>query len=179
MLSALLAAGAVSCGKTGRQDKTVPDAPGAARQEEISLHGEGPNVLPAADRTAWGYEPAPTPDPGVEPAYLLRSFAFEKGSHAINKEGQGVLKELAQVMKKRPQVELLILSFCDKVSENVNAVNLGLHRSREARDALVSHGVTRDRLKIATFGATQAKADIHEPVGQERDRRVEIWLIRE
>lgn len=32
---------------------------------------------------------------------------------------------------------------------------------------------------MATFGAELAGAEANEPVGQERDRRVEIRLIRE
>ncbi len=66
-----------------------------------------------------------------------------------------------------------------KLKPLLNAENAGLRHSRAARDALVSHGIAGDRLKMATFGAELAGAEAIEPVGQERDRRVEIWLIRE
>ncbi len=179
VLALLVAAGVVSCSRSERQTRTRPDAPGAVQHGEKSLHGEGPHVLEPGDRIVWNYESTPTPDPGIEPSYLLRSFVFERGSYSLNAEARGVLKELAGLMEERPQVELLLLSFCDKATENVNAANLGLQRSRAARDALVSHGIARDRMKMATFGAALARADANEPVGQERDRRVEVWLITE
>ena len=177
---AILAAGMVlislvaplSCTKKGTQAR--PSADGTT-----SLHGSAQFVLPVEKQERWLYPVMPKPEPSKKPAYLLRSYGFAKDSGELNDEAQGVTRELAQVLKEKPSVRVLVVSLCDGVGEKVNAENLGLIRAKAARNALIQAGVERERCEMATFGALQAKATAEEPLAQERDRRVEIWLLEE
>lgn len=145
-----------------------------------STGGELGNFLIAPDQQIrWGYESMPEPKPAKRPNYLLKSIAFPKGKSEFDAEARGVLRELATTLKAKPGITMLIVGHTDAGPEGVNAGNLALARAQAVRTFLSSQGVEKERMEFASFGAQYAKAANNEPIGQEQDRRAEIWLVEE
>ena len=98
----------------------------------------------------------------------------------LDDEAHGGLHRLRQGHGWRsPRCASCVLGLADAYGEKLNAENLGLLRARAAREFLVSQGIAKERMEMATIGATAAVAKPDEKIAQSLDRRVEIWLLEE
>jgi outer membrane protein OmpA-like peptidoglycan-associated protein len=82
-------------------------------------------------------------------------------------------------MQSRPKIRVLFLGLTDSGPEKLNDEDLGLKRATAARETLIGLGVAKERTERATFGCRAATGDPSDPIAQEKDRRVEVWLIEE
>jgi outer membrane protein OmpA-like peptidoglycan-associated protein len=148
-------------------------------QEDGSLHGESGAFIDPDRQIRWEYSAMPTPAPGSQPKYLLKSYRCEKGSSALNNESRGSLGLLVQELKAKPSARVVCVGLTDGQAESVNAQNLGMSRAQTAKEYLINQGIAKDRIETASFAATQATAGPDEAIGQAEERRVEVWLISE
>lgn len=169
----LLSAPACASKKAGQSPDSGPD--GRTPQVESNID----HYIDSTKQQRWTYASLPTPEPSSKPNYLLKSFTFEKASANLDAEARGVLSTLAEDLNAKSNITVLIIGMCDANAEAVNAQNLGMNRAQNARKVLLDRGVGRDRIEIASFGSSQAKAPASETVGQTFDRRVEVWLLGE
>lgn len=169
--AAILLAGPLACG---------PKAAKAPPSTRVSAQDQRDRnfLVPLKQQQRWNYGEA-KPAPSRRPSYLLRSFNFEESGSTLDAEAQGVCRDFAAVMAEKPSVRVLVLGLADGYGEKPNAENLGLLRARAAREFLVAQGVAKDRMEMATIGATGAVAKPDEKIAQSLDRRVEIWLMEE
>lgn len=170
--TALALAGPLACGRKAVKTPPPTSMRSAEAQRDQSF------LLPVKQQQRWSYGEA-TPAPSRTPAYLLRSFNFEENGSNLDAEASGVCRDFAKVMAERPKVRVLLLGLADAYGEKLNAKNLGLLRAQAAREFLVQQGIAKERMEMATIGATAAVAKPEEKIAQTLDRRVEIWLIEE
>lgn len=171
-LAALLLAlaGPISCG--GRKAQSS-GGDGLSNQQSQGF------IVPLREQRRWAYEIDPTPALEKKPAYLLKTIGFPSLGSSLDNEALAVLRDVATMMKERERVKVLFLGLTDQGTEKVNSDNLGLNRAKASRDFVAEQGVEKTRTTMATFGARAARGDPRDPVAQEKDRRVEIWLIEE
>lgn len=163
---------------TGTRASNQPPAAAAPKTDAaLTTEGSGPYLVPLAEQRRWSYSALPTPAPSSKPNYLLRSVGFAKSSSTLDNEGRGTLKGLAEVLQEKTKIRVLCLGLADGGPEKVNAENVATGRAQAARQALISAGVSKDRIETAIFGASQAQAQ--DPIGQELERVVEVWLLTE
>ncbi len=136
-------------------------------------------LLPRAQQVRWAYEGDTNPALAKKPSYLWKTIGFAAGSTTLDREAMSVEQDIAKVMQERPRIRVLFLGLTDQGTEKLNDMNLGLQRASAARDFVIKAGVARDRTEMATLGSRYAGGDPSDPVAQEKDRRVEIWLIEE
>lgn len=169
--SAVLLAGVLACG--GKATSGRPAGPTSGEKRDQSF------AVPLKQQVRWAYTAEPTPAPTKKPAYLLKTIGFAKGSLTVDGEASAVLRDVVALMQARPKMRVLFLGLTDKGPENVNADDLGAKRARSARDYVVGQGVAKERTEGATLGSKAATGDPSDAVAQEKDRRVEVWLIEE
>jgi outer membrane protein OmpA-like peptidoglycan-associated protein len=172
IVATLVLTGSLACGPKSAKAPPSPSRLTAAAQRDQAF------LLPVKQQQRWTYGEA-KPAPSKTPVYLLRSFTFAEGGSALDAEATGVCRDFAKVMAEKPKVRILVLGLTDAYGEKLNADNLGLLRARAAREFLVQQGVAKERMEMATIGATGAVAKPEEKIAQTRDRRVEIWLMEE
>jgi outer membrane protein OmpA-like peptidoglycan-associated protein len=170
--TAFALAGPLACGPKAKKAPPRTSMVSAEAQRDQAF------LLPVKQQQRWAYGEA-KPAPSKTPAYLLRSFNFEENGSTLDAEATGVCRDFAKVMAEKPRVRVLVLGLTDAYGEKLNAENLGLLRARATREFLVQQGVAKDRMEMATIGATGAVAKPEEKIAQTRDRRVEIWLMEE
>lgn len=168
------------CATTKPKGQT--DAPADTPKSDAAIRADTPPGTFYIDpdrQIRWSYPDLPTPNPPGKPNYLLKSITFPKSSQQFDNEARGVLRELAADLKSRTQIHVLVVGHCDRGPERVNADNLALGRAQSVRQVLLDAGVAKERIEVASFGAVHAHADENEPIGQEQDRKVEVWLLKE
>ena len=139
--------------------------------------------------------PAPPPPPVVEKAPVVPSkvevaadhidikekIQFEVNKAVIKEASFPLLNEIADVIKKNPQIKKLSIEGHSS-SEGVAAQNqtLSEDRAKAVRQYLVDKGgVKADALVSKGFGATKPIADNKTEEGREKNRRVEFNILEQ
>ncbi len=99
---------------------------------------------------------------------------FETGSADLRKEEVIALRNVADYLKRNPDVLLTIKGYTDNVGTEINNMTLSVGRTETVVTELVRLGVSKDRLKIQSYGETQPKSSNATVVGKSQNRRVEV-----
>ena len=160
---------------------TVPLIAGAAAvvqgtQESVTLGGSS-----APDTEfRWLFDTMPLPDVTGKPLERLTGVGFSSESIRTSRETEGAM--ITMMEKLRPlgdlkEIRLLALGFTSAYSEKATAQPLGLRRAEAVRDFLVTLGLSRDNIQVASFGDTYATARPWELYKQDYEQGVAIWLL--
>jgi outer membrane protein OmpA-like peptidoglycan-associated protein len=103
---------------------------------------------------------------------------FASGSAALPEETLPTLERLAAALQQHPQLRVRIEGHTD--SSGTAALNRSLSEQRAAavRRALVERGVAPERLTVEGHGAERPIADNASAEGRQRNRRVEVHILR-
>jgi peptidoglycan-associated lipoprotein len=83
---------------------------------------------------------------------LLKPVLFDLDSSEVTAQGQQVLQENAQVLKKYAQMQVTIEGHCDERGTAEYNLALGERRALAARSYLVSLGIPAERLRTVSYG---------------------------
>ena len=117
----------------------------------------------------------------VEKAIVAKAFSnleFATGNDVIKKESFSSLDELAGLLAKKPKWRLKISGHTDNQGVAANNLKLSQKRAEAVKKYLVSKGVKDDRFKVEFFGQTQPIADNKTQEGRQKNRRVEMLIIK-
>ena len=78
------------------------------------------------------------------------------------------------MMKRDPTWKLTVTGHTDDVGGDASNLALSQRRSASVRAALVSRGITADRIETGGSGASSPKATNSTLVGRAQNRRVEL-----
>ncbi|MCH2109972.1 MAG: OmpA family protein [Polyangiaceae bacterium] len=136
--------------------------------------------------------PPPPPEPPAEPTPPPRveirdnkieihdKILFEVRKAEIREESFGLMEEIAEVLKKNPQIKKVsIEGHTDSVGSDQYNQDLSDKRSKAVMQWLVDHGVEADRLEAQGHGETQPIADNETDEGKEKNRRVEFNILEQ
>jgi outer membrane protein OmpA-like peptidoglycan-associated protein len=110
---------------------------------------------------------------------IHQKIQFEVGNAVIKSESFGLLGEIADVIKKNPQVKKISIEGHSS-SEGDAAMNMKLseERAKSVRTYLVDKGgVKADSLVSKGFGVTKPIASNDTQEGKEKNRRVEFVVV--
>jgi outer membrane protein OmpA-like peptidoglycan-associated protein len=82
------------------------------------------------------------------------------------------------MMKTHHTLEIMIEGHTDNVGDELALIDLSLQRATVVRDYLVSRGIDKNRIQIAGLGATHPITDNATEGDREKNRRVEIKVIK-
>jgi outer membrane protein OmpA-like peptidoglycan-associated protein len=103
---------------------------------------------------------------------------FVKGKAIILAKSRGALKYIYDRMSTQPNLEVLIEGHTDNVGDEAALLDLSLHRAEAIRDYLVHKGISGERMQVAGRGATRALFQNSTESGREKNRRVEVTMIK-
>ncbi len=105
------------------------------------------------------------------------AILFDFDSSVLKPASQTQLGQVAAVLVKYPETEILVMGHTDsKGSEDYN-LNLSERRAASVRNYLESQGVAPLRIRSRGFGETVPVADNADEFGRARNRRVELSIM--
>ncbi|MCW7539590.1 OmpA family protein [Aquabacterium sp. A7-Y] len=134
-------------------------------------------VFEAAQRAAQGSGVAVSRT--GEQELLLRATgdaAFDSGRTGINARFRKFLDTLAEPLARAPGLQVRVVGHTDNVGSNAVNDRISLERANSARDYLVTHGVTADRISAEGRGEREPVAGNESAEGRAANRRVELII---
>lgn len=116
----------------------------------------------------------------VDGRIAVHNILFEFDSDAILPESGESLKHIAQLMKDRSDLKLLVVGHTDSVGDFEYNLNLSFRRAESVVSHLTgTHGIAADRLRAAGAGMMSPATSNRSEAGRELNRRVELVEIVE
>lgn len=139
------------------------------KEIEIYLH-PGKKIIPKAEY----------PFPFVKHrTFRLDEIYFGKGSPQVLPKSKRALNRLAEILKKHPKLEIEIEGHTDNVGDEAALMELSLNRAKAIRAQLVVSGVEENRILVRGYGASKPLNGNTTERERQKNRRVEIRLIKE
>jgi outer membrane protein OmpA-like peptidoglycan-associated protein len=109
---------------------------------------------------------------------LEGKLPFDKGSARLNNLAKAALDNIAIVLKKFPDQDILIEGHTDAAGSETANKQMGLRRAESVRNYLITrHGIEPRRIRIESLGSTRAIASNDTEEGRRQNRRVEIYRL--
>lgn len=99
-------------------------------------------------------------------------FGFD--SYALTATTRSNLNELADILKKYEDTEILVEGHTDSKGSDEYNMTLSKNRAKAVSDYLTQKGVASNRLKINGYGESRPVADNDTDAGRAQNRRVEV-----
>lgn len=104
----------------------------------------------------------------------LRGVLFDTGKTEIKPESNGLLDEVAAMLKANPDLRLRIEGHTDNVGGAAANLQLSKGRAAAVKTALLARGVAGERLAAEGYGDTRPVAGNATEDGRAQNRRVEL-----
>jgi len=118
----------------------------------------------------------------LKKVFSVKNIYYDLDRSEIRPDARGALNELAELMRKYPEITIITSSHCDsRASEEYNR-NLSLRRGESAKQYLVARGIRSDRIKVEYYGKTRLVNRCYDGVNcseedQQLNRRTEFDVI--
>lgn len=107
----------------------------------------------------------------------MRAVQFETADAAFKTESFNVLRQIAQIMEKYPDFDLVIEGHTDNVGDARKNQQLSEQRAKACYTFLINSGVPESRMSYAGFGEARPIANNQTVSGRTLNRRVEFALV--
>ena len=106
--------------------------------------------------------------------FIALYINFETGKADIKQESQGVVGQIAEMLKANPSLAVAIEGHTDNVGSPASNKKLSENRAQAVMKAVAGKGVDRSRLSARGWGQEKPLADNRTEEGRAKNRRVEI-----
>lgn len=103
---------------------------------------------------------------------------FETGKSTLKAESQEQLKNMSEILKAYPAVELKIGGYTDNVGDAKKNLALSDERAKSVLAELVKLGVAESRLKAEGYGDQHPVADNATEEGKAQNRRIDVRVTK-
>jgi outer membrane protein OmpA-like peptidoglycan-associated protein len=107
---------------------------------------------------------------------ILENLLFDTNSYAVS-DTVGELDVLANFMKSKPHVSILIEGHTDYVGSHSLNDRLSLKRAESVKQYLIKRGIPLHRVSTKGYGKRRPIADNATDFGKRLNRRTEIVII--
>jgi len=104
------------------------------------------------------------------------AILFDTESAAIKPSAKDNLQNIAQVLLKYPDTNLIVAGHTDNTGNDNYNQRLSEQRAYAVKDYLVTYGVKGPRLTARGLGESQPVSSNENPDGRQQNRRVEIQI---
>ena len=136
---------------------------------------EEPEIVSSIIPSSWLGEDTGEPDESPSSFY---DIYFVKGKADILQKSFKALDLLTTNLLNHPTVEIMIIGHTDNVGDESALFDLSVKRAESIRQFLVGQGVAHTRIQAMGVGATKPLFDNSSESNRERNRRVEIKVIK-
>lgn len=99
---------------------------------------------------------------------------FDTGKSVIRDISKPIIEQIVQMMKSNPDLKIGVEGHTDNVGTPASNKTLSEARAKSVVSAIVSQGISADRLSPAGFGQDKPIADNTTEEGRAKNRRVEL-----
>lgn len=110
---------------------------------------------------------------------LSEAILFETGQYQLRAEAQEVLDNVANFIREKTHKDISVEGHTDSRGDKAYNQRLSEKRAKAVTEALVKRGVPAKRLRVVGYGMERPVASNETPAGQQKNRRVEIFLLGE
>ncbi len=103
-------------------------------------------------------------------------IVFDVNKSDLKSQFQGELSELAVILKKYEDTEILLEGHTDATGSDEYNLELSKKRAQSVSNFLAGQGVTVNRFTIMGYGESQPIADNETTAGRQQNRRVEVAI---
>jgi len=103
-------------------------------------------------------------------------IVFDFNSSTLRPAAQSNLADLAQILNKYPDTDILVEGHTDATGTNEHNLDLSMHRAQSVANYMTGLQVLANRFKIMGYGEDQPIADNATAEGRQLNRRVEIAI---
>jgi outer membrane protein OmpA-like peptidoglycan-associated protein len=129
-------------------------------------------------KTTWQSRRQKESSPEPEKEVFFYDINFLRAQAIILTKSHKALQELLTLMKQNPTMEILIEGHTDNVGDEAALIHLSEQRAAAVRDYLVHHGIDKKRIQVRGMGATKPIHVNDTESGREKNRRVEIQILK-
>jgi outer membrane protein OmpA-like peptidoglycan-associated protein len=105
---------------------------------------------------------------------MLQDVLFDTGQATLKEGAQAKFDQLASVLKNHPERRVLVEGFTDSVGSADSNLALSRARAEAVRNALMTRGVSADRIDTRGNGEMRPVASNSTQAGRQQNRRVEV-----
>ncbi len=109
---------------------------------------------------------------------ILSGVTFQTGSAKLTSNSYTVLDHVIESLKDHEEVKLEIQGHTDNVGSEAVNKKLSQQRAESVKDYIVMRGIAAERLNAVGYGSTDPVAENDSAEGREKNRRVELKLIK-
>lgn len=154
------------------EDK-CPDTPrGIAVDKQgcpLDSDGDGvPDSLDRCPRTPAGAKVM------ADGCWAIGSIHFDFDKAEIKPSAYPILDNVVMVMKKNPDLKIIIEGHTDIIGTEAYNLRLSKRRALSAKKYLTRHGISSDRIKVKGYGFSRPIATNETEEGRAKNRRVEF-----
>jgi peptidoglycan-associated lipoprotein len=102
-------------------------------------------------------------------------FDFDKAT--IRNDAAEILKRNAEILKKYPNIRIVIEGHCDERGTNEYNLALGQRRAEAAKKYLVNLGISPERIETVSYGEERPLDPGHDESAWAKNRRAEFVVI--
>ena len=133
-----------------------------------------------ADPIVWAEAPKMTPEEAEVAASIQdQTVHFDFDSSYLSFENREKLQRVADAMRKRPNVNVMVAGHCDEVGTEEYNLALGQRRAEGTRRYLEALGVSEARIRTISYGKERPVDSRREPEAYAVNRRAEFEVLPE
>ncbi len=99
---------------------------------------------------------------------------FESASATLRPSSEAQLRNIADILRCYPNVNLKIGGYTDNVGDPASNLKLSQARAENTRQAVVRHGIDARRLEAEGYGEQYPVATNDTEAGRQRNRRIDV-----
>lgn len=107
----------------------------------------------------------------------MRAVQFDTGRSTLKSESFGVLKQIADIMRRYPDYNLMVSGHTDNTGSATANQKLSERRAKACYEYLTTQGINSVRLNFAGYGESRPISDNNSLRGRSLNRRVEFSLV--
>jgi len=108
----------------------------------------------------------------------LSNILFEQSSFILRRESYAELDKLVAFLKENPNVAIELRGHTDNVGNPQKNQTLSERRVAAVKNYLTQRGIEEERIKTAAFGGSMPIADNSTEAGRQKNRRVEMKILK-
>ncbi len=170
----------IGCAQTGKKTgPSVKQEATATKQAEAKAE-KGAKETGAPEEVAKETKPYATGEAETSACELKRfpNIHFDFDKYDLKPEARRILTEIAEYMKRCPDVILTIEGHCDERGSNEYNLALGWKRANEAKRFLVALGISPDRIITVSYGEERPLCFEHNEACWAKNRRDHFVFCR-
>ncbi|HEX2573536.1 MAG TPA: OmpA family protein [Polyangia bacterium] len=110
---------------------------------------------------------------------LKEKIHFQTAKAVIQRDSFGLLNEIADVLKKRPEIQVRIEGHTDSRAKRKYNLRLSQARATAVKRYLVGRGIDAKRMEAVGYGPDRPIGDNRSAIGRENNRRVEFVITQQ